>query len=1062
MIADGTITNTDINASAAIALSKLATGALPTAITVASANIVDGTIVNADISTAAAIAHSKLASMTGGQVLLGNASSAPTATTVTGDVTISSTGVTDIASGAVVNADINASAAIAHSKLAAITAGRVLLGNASNVPTATALTGDVTVSSAGVTAIKSSVGLTGTPTAPTATAGSSTTQIATTAFVSSAVDAAKQGLTYKAGCRVATTTNLTLSGTQTIDGVTVAAGDRVLVKNQTTASQNGVYVVSATAWTRATDFDATADLSDGAFVFVKEGTANADTGWVLSTDGAITVGTTALTFVQFSGAGTFTAGTGLQLDGTQISLAALPSANLLVGSASNVATATAVTGDVTISNTGVTSIGASRVTNAMLAGSIADSKLSTISTAGKVSNSATTATSANTASAIVARNGSGNFTAGTITAALSGNASTATTLQNARTINGVSFNGSANISVTANTGTSLTFNNAGSGGASGSTFNGGTALTVSHNTVGAPSTTGAGASGSWGISVTGSSASCTGNAATATTLATARTLWGQSFNGSANITGNLTSVGNITGTSAITIAAGGTDQSITLTPTGTGVVNAPTFNATSTTAGGFQGIAADSAENPSFTWTGNLTTGVYRSGTNQVGITTAGTPAAVFQTTHILYYRNLYLFPPGDVAADGTTTTRASNQLFWRGKYWNGTSSINTDWNAVYVPTDTSGSGEWRLRNGTTNRLVVNNSGNVTAATFTGALSGNATTASTLATARTLWGQSFNGAGNITGDLTSVGNITGTGAITLTSGGTNQPITITTSGTGSINLDTGTGAGSINLKPGADPVRIWDDTTTNYFNIVTGTLSANRNLTLPNANVTLVSGTMVPTTGTGATGSWGISVTGNAATATLASNINRQEITSDTANIYRVLLGSNNNTAGSSGTFVVTDETRLTYRPSTDTLTVGTVTATTFAGTATNCSRSVVAGSGMTGGGALSGNVTVTLGTPGTITDSTTNSVTSTSHTHNLNINAILISPGIAVGAYHLLRLASGSENLGELEAGSNLYRAKINSSGALTAGTTTVSGTYRLQSNSISANEYGLWQRVA
>lgn len=312
------------------------------------------------------------------------------------------------------------------------------------------------------------------------------------------------------------------------------------------------------------------------------------------------------------------------------------------------------------------------------------------------------------------------------------------------------------------------------------------------------------------------------------------------------------------------------------------------------------------------------------------------------------------------------------------------------------------------------------------------------------------------------GNITDIGNITAAGALTVSSGGTDQPVTITTSGTGAITLDTGTGAGTINLKPGTSPVRIFDDTSTYYFSINTGSLTANRNLTLPNANVTLVSGTMVPTTGTGATGSWGISVTGNAATATLASNINRQEITSDTANIYRVLLGSNNNTAGSSGTFVVTDETRLTYRPSTDTLTVGTVTATTFAGTATNCSRSVVAGSGMTGGGALSGNVTVTLGTPGTITDSTTNSVTSTSHTHNLNINAILISPGIAVGAYHLLRLASGSENLGELEAGSNLYRAKINSSGALTAGTTTVSGTYRLQSNSISANEYGLWQRVA
>lgn len=102
------------------------------------------------------------------------------------------------------------------------------------------------------------------------------------------------------------------------------------------------------------------------------------------------------------------------------------------------------------------------VTDAKVAANaaIADTKLATIATAGKVSNSATTATNANTASAIVARDASGNFSAGTITAALSGNASTATTLQTARTINGTSFNGSANIT-TASWGTarSITIGN---------------------------------------------------------------------------------------------------------------------------------------------------------------------------------------------------------------------------------------------------------------------------------------------------------------------------------------------------------------------------------------------------------------------------------------------------------------------------------------------------------------------------------------------------------------------------------------------------------------------------
>ena len=113
-------------------------------------------------------------------------------------------------------------------------------------------------------------------------------------------------------------------------------------------------------------------------------------------------------------------------------LATLTSGNIVLGSAANVATSTAVTGDVTISNTGVTAIAAGVIVNADINASaaIVDTKLGTIATAGKVSNSATTATNANTASAIVARDASGNFIAGTITASLTGNASTVTTNAN--------------------------------------------------------------------------------------------------------------------------------------------------------------------------------------------------------------------------------------------------------------------------------------------------------------------------------------------------------------------------------------------------------------------------------------------------------------------------------------------------------------------------------------------------------------------------------------------------------------------------------------------------------
>lgn len=132
------------------------------------------------------------------------------------------------------------------------------------------------------------------------------------------VDAARMGLDVKQSARVATTVNITLSGTQTIDGVTVVAGDRVLVKNQTTGSQNGIYDVAVGSWSRASDSDSNAKVTTGLFTFVSEGTVNADSGWVLTTNDVITLGTTSLAFAQFSGAGQITAGAGLTKNGNTI------------------------------------------------------------------------------------------------------------------------------------------------------------------------------------------------------------------------------------------------------------------------------------------------------------------------------------------------------------------------------------------------------------------------------------------------------------------------------------------------------------------------------------------------------------------------------------------------------------------------------------------------------------------------------------------------------------------------------------------------------------------------
>jgi hypothetical protein len=156
MIADGTIVNADINASAAIDKTKISGTAITAGDTgtVTSTMIADGTIVNGDINASAAIAHSKLANATAGQVLLGTTTTGVvTATTVTGDVTITGAGVTNIASGAIVNADVNTSAAIALSKLASGTSAQVVIANSSGVPTYTTLSGDVTISDTGVASI---------------------------------------------------------------------------------------------------------------------------------------------------------------------------------------------------------------------------------------------------------------------------------------------------------------------------------------------------------------------------------------------------------------------------------------------------------------------------------------------------------------------------------------------------------------------------------------------------------------------------------------------------------------------------------------------------------------------------------------------------------------------------------------------------------------------------------------------------------------------------------------------------------------------------------------------
>ena len=197
-------------------------------------------------------------------------------------------------------------------------------------------TGTIDVSSARITSLATPTG---------------STDAATKAYV----DAQLQGLDVKQSVRVATTANGTLASAfangQTVDGITLATNDRILIKDQSTGSENGIYTVNASgAPTRATDFDANSEVTGGAFFFAEEGTTNADNGFVLTNDGAITLGTTALTFTQFSGAGQVIAGSALTKSGNTLNVA-VDNSSIEI-------------------NSDALRVKASGITNAMLAGSI--------------------------------------------------------------------------------------------------------------------------------------------------------------------------------------------------------------------------------------------------------------------------------------------------------------------------------------------------------------------------------------------------------------------------------------------------------------------------------------------------------------------------------------------------------------------------------------------------------------------------------------------------------------------------------------------------------------------
>ena len=157
------------------------------------------------------------------------------------------------------------------------------------------------------------------------------------------VDSVAQGLNAKASCVYGTTANITLSGLGTQAGgdwtISLTANDRILVKDQSSSQFNGIYLANASTWTRSADMNVWAEVPSS-FVFIETGTTLADTGWVTTANAGGTIDVTAMPWVQFSGAGTYSAGTGLTLTGTQFSITNTAVTATSYGSATQVGTFT--------------------------------------------------------------------------------------------------------------------------------------------------------------------------------------------------------------------------------------------------------------------------------------------------------------------------------------------------------------------------------------------------------------------------------------------------------------------------------------------------------------------------------------------------------------------------------------------------------------------------------------------------------------------------------------------------------------------------------------------------